>query len=152
MPLIFDEIENQYGEIIPEQLYLENGKWYCEKVNCYSSELLGLGSCQCVSHDPIDKFEVSREFVLEMIQENPVAIKELTEQEWKDLENYRKNKEYRLKCICRELYDLEPEEFKEKLLEFKERFNLSNEELRKLLEEEIPKIVKEYLKDELNLE
>ncbi len=152
MPLIVSEIENQYGEkIVDEEYYLENGKWYCEKINCYSSEALGLGSCQCVSHDPIDKFEVSRETILEIIQENPLLIKDLTEEEWRDLENYRKNKRYRLECVCKEIYNLEPEELKERLLEFKERFNLSEKELKKLLKEEMPKIVREYLEEELNL-
>jgi len=151
MPLILGRIENQYEEeIVSQQYYLEGDSWYYEYINCYSSSELGLGSCRCVSHDPIRTVKVSREAVLEAIKENPTAVQELTEVEWKDLEEYKKNKEYELRCKFLEKLNMEPEEFKSYIVMLRDRLCFSDEDIKKMLKK-VPEFARKYIEKELNL-
>ena len=71
--VVLKEIENQYGEVIPEKELLlseEKAKVDYVFVNCYSSSDLGLGTCRCFSHDPLDSFELLPEEAIDSIKEN----------------------------------------------------------------------------------
>ena len=150
MPLILSEIENQYGEKIVENMYyLDGDSWYREYINCYSSAELGLGTCQCVSHDPIRVEKVSREDVLAVIKENPEAVKDLTEAEWEDLEKYQKDKNYRLKCKFIDELSMTPEEFKNYIIMLRDRLLLEEKEIKDMLKK-MPDFVREYIEKELN--
>ena len=51
--VVLSTITNQHGEVMDDQaISFREGKWYLEEINCYSSSLLGMGTCQCNSHDP----------------------------------------------------------------------------------------------------
>ncbi len=150
MPLILSKIENQYGEeIIENMYYLGPDGWYNERINCYSSSDLGLGTCRCVSHDPLKVEKVSREAVLSIIKEYPETIKDLTEAEWSDLERYQKDEEYRLECKFMDELNMTPEEFKENILMLKERLGFGEKEIKDMLKK-MPDFVREYIEKELN--
>jgi len=64
--LVLTTVTNQYGDKIPEKyMEIEDGKILLIGINCYSSSWLGLGTCQCNSHDVRWKREIS---VKEMIE------------------------------------------------------------------------------------
>lgn len=51
---------NQYGEEIDDfTVKLVDGDIYFRQIGCLSSESLGMGNCQCISHDPIDEYWVA---------------------------------------------------------------------------------------------
>ena len=82
---------NQYGERIAKEewiLYKKGEKLYLHKswINCWSSEFLGLGTCQCFWHDPYGKEEY-RVFPLEEITD----VKEIPEASKFHIANYKLN-------------------------------------------------------------
>ena len=67
--LVLSERENQFGEKIAEEvLTFEAGSWWSQTINCQSSSDLGLGTCQCQSHDPRHTEKVSRKEALAAIR------------------------------------------------------------------------------------
>ena len=79
-------IRNQEGEEIVEyRVRFENGRWYEEELNCYSSADLGLGTCECNSHDTYKERRLSRREVAELLKEKGIEISSLSETEREDL-------------------------------------------------------------------
>jgi len=63
-------ITNQRGrEIENEILSFGDGKWLLNRINCYSSRSLGLGTCQCHSHDPYGEAVISRKEALRLLED-----------------------------------------------------------------------------------
>ncbi len=69
--LILDTITNQYGEEISEsELYINSeGLFEYWRINCYSSDCYGLGTCHCVSHPASESYWISPEQALYYIRE-----------------------------------------------------------------------------------
>jgi len=83
--LVLKKIENQYGEMVAESfLEWKDDDIYLHELNCYSSNILGLGTCQCVSHPTYVSFPVSAieffEHILQYLQENIEHIKARSEE------------------------------------------------------------------------
>ena len=86
--LVLDTIINQYGEEIPEsELYINSeGLFELWWINCHSSDIFGLGTCNCVSHKASESFCVTPEAALEYIKK---YIEEQEKNEYRK-ENERK--------------------------------------------------------------
>ncbi len=85
--IVLNTIENQYGEKIYENwIEIKNGKIFNYQINCYSSSDLGLGNCQCVSHDPIYEEEINALTLLYLIKDYEKYLKHIAN-EYKHL-NY----------------------------------------------------------------
>jgi hypothetical protein len=68
-PLILSKLRNQFGEDIPdERLEFKEGEWLYTRINCLSSVDLGLGTCHCVSHDPVVTEKIKREEAMNLIR------------------------------------------------------------------------------------
>jgi len=66
MERILDTTTNCRGNEIPTALlYQEGGRLYLLEVNCWSSNYLGLGNCNCINHPPIVDDPVSTNEVIE---------------------------------------------------------------------------------------
>ena len=60
---------NQYGESIAvEELSYQDGAWYQDQLNCWSSQDLGMGTCRCVSHPTRGHLPIPRRAVLSALQ------------------------------------------------------------------------------------
>lgn len=63
-------ITNQRGrEIENEILAFRNGEWLLNRINCYSSRSLGLGTCRCNSHNPIEENIISEKEAMKLLKE-----------------------------------------------------------------------------------
>lgn len=63
-------IPNQYGEDVRnEVLAFEGGQWRLSYINCHSSQMLGLGTCQCHSHAPYGEAVISRKEALRLLED-----------------------------------------------------------------------------------
>jgi len=73
-------IPNQYGEDVRnEVLAFEGGQWRLSYINCHSSQMLGLGTCQCHSHDPYGENIIPRKEAMKLLK-NYIAGQEKDEQ------------------------------------------------------------------------
>ena len=65
----FGSMENRFGEKVTIKgiLYVD-GQFYAYDLACISSRDLGLGTCNCVSHDPYSYLEISEEEAGELLQ------------------------------------------------------------------------------------
>lgn len=68
--LVLSTITNQYGEEIADsELYINSeGLFELWRINCYSSNSYGLGTCNCVSHPASESFWISPEEALDYIK------------------------------------------------------------------------------------
>ena len=49
--IVLDEVTTQYGRVIPcKTLYYSDGEFWLWEIKCFSSDIFGLGECQCNSH------------------------------------------------------------------------------------------------------
>ena len=77
--VVLNRTTNQYGETMDDQaISFREGKWYLDMINCHSSSLLGMGTCQCNSHDPTGREEITRKEAINHLKE---LIKESQEDE-----------------------------------------------------------------------
>ena len=76
-------VRNQFGDDVLEYCVIFDGdKWYEEWLNCYSSQDLGFGTCQCQTHSTYKERRLSRQ---EVIYRLGKEITKLTKQEREDL-------------------------------------------------------------------
>ena len=68
--LVLSTITNQYGEEIADsELYINSeGLFELWRIDCYSSNTYGLGTCHCVSHPASESFWLSPEEALQHIK------------------------------------------------------------------------------------
>lgn len=74
--IIIQEIENQFGREIASD-YVDGsieGGFYRHRLVCASSELLGLGICQCVNHETFDTEPISAQEVLELAKKQKSTV------------------------------------------------------------------------------
>jgi hypothetical protein len=50
-------------------IYFQNGEWIVERLNCFSSLDLGLGTCGCNSHPTFLEDKISRKEALLLLKE-----------------------------------------------------------------------------------
>lgn len=107
-----EEGENQYGENITLSEIrgnMENG-FEMYRVTCHSTEWLGLGTCQCTSHDYYELYPISYENVLNLVKED-IRMKEEQHQQHKDfIESLSVEDRELLKDIQKNGIDLEKTE------------------------------------------
>ena len=75
--MILETVQNQYGEDIPSHRVVfskRKSQWYVERLNCYSSQNVGMGTCRCVNHSTYDSRMITREEVKNLIGENIVNL------------------------------------------------------------------------------
>ena len=84
MPVI-ETTTNQYGiEETSYEIYTVNGMWFSTILTCLSSGHYSLGTCRCISHNPTETTQITRE---EAIKELGKNISKLPEEEREDLLN-----------------------------------------------------------------
>ena len=68
--LVIDNVTNQYGDEVPDtELYINSeGLFEVSRINCYSSRTYGLGTCNCISHNPSESFWITPERALGYIK------------------------------------------------------------------------------------
>lgn len=82
--IVLEKTKNQYGEeVILHSIYYDEqkGYWKEHRVNCLSSSWLGLGNCNCVSHEPEEEWIITRSAVKAILEEmkTPPILDELEE-------------------------------------------------------------------------
>jgi len=111
---VVEKVRNQYGEeIVAQEIYLSNGNWWEEGINCFSSSDLGLGTCRCVSHDPKYVEPISRSYVLRLLSEKPELVSQLSQEEKKDLLYYINDLKYRIFCDLEDYFNMTIEKLSE---------------------------------------
>ena len=77
--LVLKYVSTGSGDKVPSRvLHFRDGEWILSEIGCWSSKLLGLGACNCFSHDPIVESRISREEALSLLREH---IQKLVEEE-----------------------------------------------------------------------
>jgi len=69
MRAIIREIKTINGNLVPVKYVIKNGNKCYLKTVCTNSEALGLGQCQCNSHNVWNKREISKETALDIVNE-----------------------------------------------------------------------------------
>jgi len=89
--MILKTIKNQWGQEIPtEDIQWDGGPaWVRRTLTCHSSELLGLGTCACVSHNPYHYEDLTSSEVREIISKEIISLTEeeeriLSSRSWQD--------------------------------------------------------------------
>ena len=68
--VVLSYFPNQYGDNMQDEvLAFEGGQWRLSYINCHSSQMLGLGTCQCHSHAPYGEAVISRKEALRLLED-----------------------------------------------------------------------------------
>lgn len=86
--VVLEARENQEGSLVDvDYIYFENGSWFRSKLNCWSAQDYGFGTCRCVSHPAFGTDRISRKEVLSQLhilvrKENEDAEERQAELAW----------------------------------------------------------------------